>query len=69
MTIVFMFCFVFHANLKKSILDTFIVMTVLDIFGNPYQKLAHVNVWFWFCGLRFARNRQSVSYKKVTAGK
>ena len=42
---------------KKSILDTFIVMTVLDIFGNPYQKLAHVNVWFWFCGLRFARNR------------
>ena len=57
MTIVFMFCFVFHANLKKSILDTFIVMTLLDIFGNPYQKLAHVNVWFWFCGLRFARNR------------
>lgn len=42
MTIVFMFCFVFHANLKKSILDTFIVMIVLDIFGNPYQKLAHV---------------------------
>lgn len=36
--------FCLSCEFKKSILDTFIVMTVLDIFGNPYQKLAHVNV-------------------------